>query len=363
MISSLKTVDWSRFLARPRLPSPPVESLQALCHAPILVTGAGGSIGSALALRLAALSPSMLVLLEESESHLYALQRAWSQSPVAAPGLPILGSVADRALLDEIFALHAPRIVFHAAAFKQVPLLEEQPLAAIGNNIFGTLSLVAAARSARTVLLSTDKAVEPASILGATKRIAEQIVLAAGGAVLRLGNVLASRDSVAETFARQIAAGGPLTVTESARRYFLTSDEAVDMVLAAAMAQPPALLACALAAPHPIVDLARFMARSLAPGREIPITFTPPRPGDKTTERFWSSPESARPSGIGGLLSIQSPLPGGADLRGALAVLQKALHARDLPAALAQLRALVPDYAPSPALLALAGRSVARVFS
>jgi len=362
---SLESIDWHAFLARPRLPAPLPESLNALRNESILVTGAGGSIGSALALRLAAIAPSQLVLLEASESHLYTLQRIVSDAGVTAPVTFILGNVTDNALLDEIFSVHAPRIVFHAAAFKHVPLMEEQPLAAIANNVFGTHALVSAAsaHAARVILLSTDKAVEPASIMGATKRVAEHIALAAGGTALRLGNVLASRDSVAEIFARQIVHGGPITVTDpAARRYFLTLDEAASLLLAAACSpEPSPLLAPALPAPHFIVDLARFMARELAPGRTIPIEFAHPRPGDKEVEHLFSSAESAQPAHATSLLRIHAQLLGHNQLHCALTALRAALEARDLAAALGHLRELVPNYTPSPALLALASRSSQRV--
>jgi FlaA1/EpsC-like NDP-sugar epimerase len=361
----LETLDWSGFLARPRLPSPSPDAIDGLRDQAILITGAGGSIGSALALRLGTLATSRLVALETSESHLFSFQRDWAQSGATTPLQPFLGSIADAPLLDEIFSLHAPRIVFHAAAFKHVPLMEEQPLAAIANNVIGTHALIsaAAAHGTRVVLLSTDKAVEPASIMGATKRVAEHIVLAAGGVVLRLGNVLASRDSVAEVFAGQISAGGPITVTHpAARRYFLTIDEAVDLLIAAA-SQPddPFLLAPALSGPHYIADLARFMATTLAPGRNISIDFTHLRPGDKEAELLWSSAESVRPAAIDGLLSVTSPMPAGSHLHSALATLRAALDVRDLPAVLDTLRTLLPDYAPSPTVLALAARSTSRV--
>jgi FlaA1/EpsC-like NDP-sugar epimerase len=353
---SLKTLNWRSFLARPPLPPPPSEALDSLRLQPILITGAGGSIGSALALRLAALAPPMLILLDASESNLYNLERAWAESGAASPVTLILGDAGDRALIEETFATHAPRVIFHAAAFKHVPLMEEHPLAAIANNVFATETLVeaAAAHGARVVLLSTDKAVEPASVMGATKRAAEQMVLARGGTALRLGNVLASRDSVAETFARQIAQGGPITVTDpAARRYFLTLDEAVDLLLTAATyPEQPALLAPALPATHFIADLAQFMARELAPGRPIAIDFTGLRPGDKETELLWSAGDSTRPAGLGGLVSIQAPVLPSALLNNSLAGLRAALQARDLAASLVHLRSLVPDYTPSQAVLA-----------
>jgi O-antigen biosynthesis protein WbqV len=366
VIPSLKNLNWHSFLARPRLPSPPLEVLDALHRQRILISGAGGSIGSALALRLATLTPSSLLLLEASESQLYKLTREWTASSPACPATPILGNAGDAELLEHTFAAHGPRIVFHAAAFKHVPLMEEHPLAAIANNIFATetLTRVAAAHGARVILLSTDKAVEPASVMGATKRVAEQIVLNSGGTVLRLGNVLASRDSVAELFAQQIAMGGALTVTDpAARRYFLTLGEAVNLLLiAAALPEPSSLLAPVLPNPLFIADLARFMARELAPGREIAIEFTKPRSGDKETELLWSPADPAQPvsphassdASIGAMVSIRSRQLAAGQLGFLLANLRAALHACDLEAALAQLRALVPDYTPSPAVLALA---------
>jgi O-antigen biosynthesis protein WbqV len=373
VIQTLENLDWRSFLGRPAMPMPQQEVLDGLCDAPILITGAGGSIGSALARRLGTLGLQRLVLLEASESNLYALERDWaaalaaharSATPRTPSMTPILGSVADEPLLQEVFAMHQPRIVFHAAAFKHVPLMEEHPLAAIANNIFATetLTQVAAERNARVILLSTDKAVEPASVMGATKRVAEQIVLAAGGTVLRLGNVLASRDSVTEIFERQIAQGGPVTVTDpAARRYFLTLDEAVNLLLAAALVEPAALLAPSLTATHFIADLARFMACELAPGRDIAIEFTKPRPGDKETELLWSAGDQTLPAGGSGLVSIKAELHSRQQLDAGLAGLRAALDARDLADALAALRALVPDYTPSAAVLALSRQNSPQV--
>jgi len=369
VIPSLEDLNWRSFLARPRLPTPSAQVFDALYGQPVLITGAGGSIGSALALRLAILTPPALLLLESSESRLYALKREWAAAGAAGFMTPILGNTADLALIEHIFIAHRPRIVFHAAAYKHVPLMEEQPLAAIANNIFATetLAMAAAANGARLILVSTDKAVEPASVMGATKRVAEQIVLAAGGTVLRLGNVLASRDSVAEIFASQIANGGPITVTDpAARRYFLTLDEAVNLLLiAAAQPEPSTLLAPVLIAPHFVSDLAHFMARELTPGREIAIDFTQPRPGDKVTEQLWSpgdrtypvsletpreqSPDALTPA----IVSISSNRLPSEHLTFGLDNLRAALDARHLAGALALLRSMVPDYTPSQEVLAL----------
>jgi FlaA1/EpsC-like NDP-sugar epimerase len=355
----LETLDWHGFLARPHVPAPLPEALRCLAGTRILITGAGGSIGAALALRLAALAPARLILLEASESHLFALQNAFVLHASKVPVAFALGGIADAALIDELFDRHAPQLVVHAAAFKHVPLLEEQPLAAIANNVFGTRALAEAAarHGARLVLLSTDKAVAPASVMGATKRIAEQIVLARSGTALRLGNVLASRDSVAEVFAAELAADRPLTVTDpAARRYFLTIDEAVNLLLAAAF-EEPGLFAAVLEEPHYIADLARFLAAQLAPNRSVAIEFSHLRSGDKETEQFWSSRESARPAQATGLLTIDSPQP--EQLDDALDALRAALAARDTASALAGLACLVPDFTPSTALLALAQQHAA----
>jgi FlaA1/EpsC-like NDP-sugar epimerase len=369
VIPSLEDLNWRSFLARPRLPSPSAQVFDALYRQPILITGAGGSIGSALALRLAILTPPALLLLEASESRLYALKREWAAAGASGLMTPILGNAADVALVEHIFATHRPRIVFHTAAYKHVPLMEEQPLAAIANNIFTTETLImaATANDARLVLVSTDKAVEPASVMGASKRVAEQIVLAAGGTVLRLGNVLASRDSVAELFALQIAMGGPVTVTDpAARRYFLTLDEAVNLLLiAGALPETSSLVAPVLPALHYVSDLAHFMVRELSPGREIAIDFTLPRPGDKLTEQLWSAADPVKPvnldtareplsdASVPAMVSIQTRQLQPEQLAVGLDNLRAALDARNLAAALHHLRTLVPDYTPSQTVLAL----------
>ncbi len=363
MIPCPKIPDWGGFLDRPSLASPAHNILQGLREAPVLVIGAAGSIGSALAARIAALDPPRLVLLDASENDLHSLQRQWAGAGLTVPTEFRLGSAGDRALLEEIFARRSPGLVFHAGAFKHVPLLEEQPLAAMENNIFGTLSLMEAAAGARVVLLSTDKAVAPASVMGATKRVAEQIVLSAGGTALRLGNVLASRGSVVEVFAGQIAAGGPLCLADpAASRYFITLEEAVSLLLSAALElEPPVLLAPALPAAHRIADLARFMIRELAGGLPISVRQTGLRAGDKASEQFWSPPETPQAAPAGDLIAITSPMPARDRLRSVLARLRSALDARDLAAALDHLQTLVPDYTPSETLRALLAGGPSRV--
>ena len=369
MAPSLNKIPWRDFLARPAFQSPPLEALDAISRAPVLVTGAGGSIASVLSQHLARLPLPALLLLESGENNLYGLQRRLADDSHAAPRAAlqtefVLGSAGDRSLMEDLFSQHDPRVVFHAAAYKHVPLLEKQPLAAIANNIFAAETVAAAAATcgARVVLLSTDKAVEPISILGVTKRVAEQIVLASGGIVLRLGNVLASSASVSEVFADQIASGEPLTITDkAARRYFLTLGEAVDLLLlASAHPDPSALLAPASLAAQEIVELARFMTKQLAPGRQIPIHFTGLRPGDKLTERLWSPSDHACPVGNGSLVSIRTSRPTPIQLQCGLAALHSAVEDHDLSGALIQLQVLVPDFQPSQSVLALARDSSSR---
>lgn len=349
--SALESIDWYGFLTRPRLPSPSL--LTSFACQTVLITGAGGSIGSPLATELCA-AGARLILLESSESNLFDLQSELSGRSPAQPPEFHLGSISDLPLLEEIFSHRRPPFVFHTAAFKHVPLLEEQPFAAIENNVIGTRALVdcAAAHAAQILVLSTDKAVGPASLMGATKRVAEQIVLAAGGTVLRLANVLASRGSVADVFARQIASGKPLTVTDpAARRYFLTIAEAVDLLLAAASEQSASrLFVPDLHSPHYIADLARFMARTLVPDRAIPIEFTHLRAGDKESEALYSPAETPLGPSANGLIPIDSPKVPANHLRDLLEDLNRHSQSRDLAGALSIVRELVPDYTPSLAL-------------
>jgi FlaA1/EpsC-like NDP-sugar epimerase len=354
------TIDWYSFLDRPRLPSPVAKSLDRLRDASILVTGAGGSIGSALSLQLAQLQPRQLTLLDASEQALYRLQSVLADAALLVKPCVVLANITDSAHLDEIFEIYRPQLIFHAAAYKHVPLLEEHPIEAIANNALGTFALAECAKNfnnPRIVLLSTDKAVAPISILGAAKRLAELIALTNGGVVLRLGNVLGSEGSVSETFLRQIAAGGPVTLTDrNAERYFLTCEEAVDLLLASTTAQAGSLLVPNLARQHKIASLAEFLLSTCAAHARSAVVITGLRPGDKTSEALWSQDELPLSSVGRGSLEIEQQASDPLLLRREWIALKDAVRERDLPRAMETILKLVPDYSPSATVQALMQR-------
>ena len=238
----------------------------------VCVTGAGGSIGSELCRQILALLPSRLILLERSEAALYAIEHELCSLMTDGVVLqPVLGSATDSQLLQHLFADQLVQLVFHAAAYKHVPLVEANPLAGIANNVFSTDQVCRAAATngvGQVVLISTDKAVRPTNVMGASKRLAELVVQAHAAeatstrfSMVRFGNVLGSSGSVVPLFRRQIAAGGPITLTHpEIIRYFMTIPEAVQLVLqASAMAQGGEVFVLDMGEPVRIADLARQM--------------------------------------------------------------------------------------------------------
>jgi FlaA1/EpsC-like NDP-sugar epimerase len=349
--------DWEGFLNRAALGPDPAQATASLRGKRILVTGAGGWIGSALTRAIAKCAPATLVLLEAAERNLYEIDSALRQLSLPMVHASFLGSVSESVLLAEIFRRHRPQIVYHAAAFKHVPLMEQNPFAAIENNTLATGRLAEASvhhETEQLILLSTDKAVDPASIMGASKRIAELILLAAPAAAtrmkaVRLGNVLGSEGSIVPLFLKQILAGQPVTVTHpEVRRYFLSTADAVTLLLHASSTEAASgILAPELAEPVPVVALARHLMANAA--RRVPIVFTELRPGDKMCEALVSSRESYAADGdpAAPLRAIKSPSLPTAILDEILQQLQQACRERSLERLLAAVVRAVPEYQPS----------------
>jgi FlaA1/EpsC-like NDP-sugar epimerase len=353
-------------LGRPRrvLDRGPVERL--IAGKRLLVTGAGGSIGAELCRQIAALAPARLTLLDHSESLLHAIA---TELAAKQPELVLetqLCDLRDRSRLDRVVGAAAPEVVFHAAALKHVPVCERHPDEAVLTNVVGTRHLAAAAiraGAAAMVVISTDKAVQPESILGATKKLAESYCQAldrsAGpGATrfvaVRFGNVLGSSGSVVPLFQKQIAEGGPVTVTDPAMtRFFMTTEEAVELVL---QASAPALagqargkvLVLEMGQPVRILDLARQMIRlsGRQPDRDIQIAFTGLRPGEKLTEALFAPDENPTATAVAGVLQAEPRAASLPELEAGIDRLSAA--ARDGRGGLLveTLMALVPDYRP-----------------
>jgi FlaA1/EpsC-like NDP-sugar epimerase len=272
----------------------------ALSGKRVLVTGAGGSIGRELCRQIARWRPSLLILLGHGENSIFEAMLELQEDFPSLPLQPVIADIRDLSRIENVFRSDRPEVVFHAAAHKHVPLMENNIEEAITNNILGTRNIVHAAEVAqveRLVLISTDKAVRPANVMGATKRLAEMIVLSAAHrtgrafSVVRFGNVLDSRGSVVPLFKRQIAHGGPVTVTHpDMKRYFMTIPEAVHLVLqAASMGQGGEVFLLNMGQQVRIVDLAEDLIRlsGLEPGKDIEIIFTGIRPGEKLSEDLW----------------------------------------------------------------------------
>jgi FlaA1/EpsC-like NDP-sugar epimerase len=269
-----------------------------LAHATVLVTGAGGSIGAELCGQLARLGADTLVLVDHSEASLVGLARALRAEHGFTGATPVLADIKSRARVFEIFERYRPDVVFHAAAYKHVPLLEAAPVEGVATNVLGTKCIVDAACHIRTshfVLFSTDKAVQPTNVLGQTKAVAEWIVAAAGRHVadgqfasVRLGNVVDSAGSILPMFRGQAARGGPITVTHpSATRYLITAAEAAGLaIVASRLADSNSIFWLDSGPPVRVVDLARRLATA-AP-HDVDIEFVGLRPGERLHEQLFS---------------------------------------------------------------------------
>lgn len=287
---------------------------QYLTGESILVTGAGGSIGSEIVRQVLPLKPSKVVLFGRGENSIHEILCEVRTLDSEVELIPFVGNVCDDHSVESVFRAHKPTVVFHAAAHKHVPLMESRPVEACANNILGTLNLMKACQQnevKKLVALSTDKAVAPTSVMGATKRVMELLLHTsgtAGFAAVRFGNVLGSRGSVVPTLRRQIEAGGPLTITSpDMERYFMTIPEAVALVLAAgSLAKGGEIYVLEMGKPVKIMDLAENLVRlsGLVPGEDIEIAISGVRPGEKLTEALVDKGEESNPSGCDGILCV-----------------------------------------------------------
>jgi FlaA1/EpsC-like NDP-sugar epimerase len=283
----------------------------------ILVTGAGGSIGSEIVRQCLRSGPELVVLFGRGENSIHEITLEVQRALAGQSGpklVPFIGNVADPNALAAVFNTYQPTVVFHAAAHKHVPLMEARPVEACANNILGTLNLMRFCQQHKVkklVALSTDKAVAPSSVMGATKRVTELLLHTSGTpgfAAVRFGNVLGSRGSVIPTLQAQIAQGGPVTVTSAdMERYFMTIPEAVSLVLGAgAMASGGEIYVLEMGAPVRILDLAENLIRlsGMVPHQDIEITFSGIRPGEKLIEALVDEGEASAPSGWAGIMRV-----------------------------------------------------------
>lgn len=369
---SLDTPELQRFIAGKR----------------VMVTGAGGSIGSEICRQAARFCPERLILVERAEGALFEIDHELRRRWIGLDPVPLLLDVTDPARVDRAIARHKPQVIFHAAAHKHVPLMEHNAGEAVRNNIFGTLNVARAALHSHAdafVLISTDKAVNPSSVMGATKRVAELAVLGLTArrsashrldlkshdpsspiasiarpdrrapdnhtrfTAVRFGNVLASSGSVVPIFLKQIAAGGPVTVTHAdMQRYFMTIPEASQLVMqAGAIGHDASLFVLDMGQPIRILDLAhRLIAlHRLRVGRDIELRITGVRPGEKLFEELCYDDETTAPSGHDRIRLWRSTAPDPASLEAMLADLHDVIDADDTTVR-ATLARHLPEYQP-----------------
>jgi FlaA1/EpsC-like NDP-sugar epimerase len=308
-VASLRQVEIQDLLRREPIQTD-LEQVRVLATGEtVMVTGAGGSIGSELCRQLARLEPAQVLVMGHGENSIFDVMAELAERHPNVTAVPIIGDVRDRQRMRLIFERYRPYAVFHAAAHKHVPLMEENMAEAVTNNVLGTKNIAELSAEfgvEHLVLISTDKAVRPTNVMGATKRVAEQIVQEIAEThgrnfvAVRFGNVLGSRGSVVPTFLRQIEAGGPVTVTHpEMRRYFMTIPEAVQLVLqAGAIGKGGEVFVLDMGEPVKILDLATDLIRlsGLEVGTDIEIQFSGSRPGEKLYEELFFDSESALPT-------------------------------------------------------------------
>ncbi|MBC7248248.1 MAG: polysaccharide biosynthesis protein [Actinobacteria bacterium] len=324
-VSSVRDIQLEDLLGREPVETDLSSISSYVSNKVVLVTGAGGSIGSELSMQLAGLGPKLLILLDNDETSLYELEMRLVRAFTSCPFHPVVADIRDAERIRSVFARYRPQVVFHSAALKHVPMMEYHPAEAVKNNVMGTRVVADASLehgAERFILISTDKAVHPVNVMGASKRIAELLVKRRQGragrdgtmfTAVRFGNVLGSRGSVVPTFQRQIEEGGPVLITHpEITRYFMTIEEAAQLVIqAGAFTRGGDVFILDMGEPVRIVDLAREMIRLSGKEGEIEIRTTGLRPGEKLREALTFEEEEM----------VRTPHP----------KIHKALHEPELP--------------------------------
>jgi len=327
----------------------------------VLVTGAGGSIGSELCRQICRFRPLSLILFERAESPLYEIDLELKADFPYVKIVSVLGDIRDRRQLTQAFSEHQPQVVFHAAAYKHVPMMEMQPWKAVRNNILGTRNVIDMAKQHdvdRFVFVSTDKAVRPVNVMGATKRVAELLVEGQNGGgntrpkfmIVRFGNVVGSVGSVVPLFKKQIEKGGPVTVTHpDMTRYFMTIPEACQLILqAGGMGEGGEIFILDMGTPVKIVDMARDLIRlsGFEPDMDIHVEYIGLRPGEKLHEELMTEGEGIVPTSHEKIMVLRGGSCDQIALNGAIDKLAGLAYEQDVKGIIAKLQEMVPEYSP-----------------
>jgi len=363
-VSQIRPVEINDLLGREAVELDDAAIRRFLRGRRVLVTGAGGSIGSEMCRQICRYEPAKLLLVEQAENPLFDIGNELRRDDPDLPVVACICDIEDRDRVREVWREHRPEVVIHAAAHKHVPLMEQNPCEAVKNNILGTRTVADAScefGTAEFVMISTDKAVNPSSVMGATKRVAEMYTQALNGRdgcptqfkAVRFGNVLGSAGSVVPTFRRQIAAGGPVTVTHpEMTRYFMTIPEASQLVLqAAATGEGGQIFLLDMGEPVKIVDLARQMITlsGFRPGEDIDVVFSGIRPGEKLFEELRTEGENIEPTVHPKIRVWQCRRVEFADIEASVAEFEGLRNALERERIVAALRRVVPEYEPGPA--------------
>lgn len=362
-LQSIREVDYRDLLGRAKINLDQAEIGNYLTQKTIVVTGAGGTIGSELCRQILRFNPGLIILLDAGEENLYNIEMEFKHKLGFSNYIAVLGKIQNRALLNSLFAKYKPSVVFHAAAYKHVPLVETNPWEAIFNNIFAVRNLIETSlrhNISRFVLVSTDKAVRPTNVMGASKRLTEMLMMAYrqkynGSSktlfmAVRFGNVLGSSGSVIPLFKQQIAQGGPVTVTDpEITRYFMSIDEAAQLILqAGAMGKGGEIYLLKMGEPIKIVKLAEDLIKLMGfePEKDIKITFSGLRPGEKLYEELITKGEGIVPTPHEKIMVLQGNGKTCEEIEGDLTELATAAKNHNASEIKNILKRIIPEYVP-----------------